>query len=159
MAKYMSNSSILRPIKGCRASPFIVDSAALPHLCFSIFYTHRSTTIHDVNSSLPAHTDTAAVLVCTFPLLFNMALVSALYHEGKAAEKAGAARREAKYGGEQKPDTMVDLCEPSIPGVLMKKIVRPGNGEMAPVGVNVSEQLVAEVEIVYFCSYVKRVVA
>lgn len=64
--------------------------------------------------------------------------MSALYHEGQAKAKAAAERREAKYGGEQQADTMVDLCEPSIPGVLMKKIVRPGNGELPPVGSMVS---------------------
>lgn len=67
-----------------------------------------------------------------------MAMMSAMYHENKAKEKAAEERRGAKYGGEQKADTMVDLSDNSIPGVLMKKIVRPGNGEIPPVGSTVS---------------------
>lgn len=70
-----------------------------------------------------------------------MALLSALYHEGQAKDKAGAELRAAKYGGEQETDKMVDLSEPSIPGVLTKKIVRAGNGQLAPVGRNVSWML------------------
>lgn len=67
-----------------------------------------------------------------------MALLSALYHEGQAKQKASEELRRSKYGGEQSADTLIDLCEPSIPGVLIKKIVRPGNGEVPPLGVNVS---------------------
>lgn len=66
-----------------------------------------------------------------------MALLSALYHEGQAKQKASEELRKSKYGGDQTADTLIDLCEPSIPGVLMKKIVRGGNGEIPPVGVNV----------------------
>lgn len=66
--------------------------------------------------------------------------MSAMYHENKAKEQAGEALREAKYGGKQEVDTMVDLSEDSIPGVLMKKIVRPGNGEIPPVGSTVRTQ-------------------
>lgn len=67
-----------------------------------------------------------------------MAMMSALFHEGQAKERAAEERRAAKYGGEQRSDDMVDLSEESIPGVLMKKIVRPGNGEIPPVGSTVS---------------------
>ena len=67
-----------------------------------------------------------------------MAMMSALFHEGEAKERAAEERREAKYGGKKEADMMVDLSEPSIPGVLMKKIVRPGNGEIPPVGSTVS---------------------
>lgn len=67
-----------------------------------------------------------------------MALLSGLFHEGEAAARLSEERRAEKYGGEQKVDTMVDLSEESIPGVLMKKIVRPGNGELPPVGSSVS---------------------
>lgn len=74
-----------------------------------------------------------------------MALLSAMYHEGQAKEKAGAELRAAKYGGEQETDKMVDLSEPSIPGVLMKKIVRAGDGQLAPVGKNVSWMLIIRV--------------
>lgn len=69
-----------------------------------------------------------------------MAMMSALFHEGQAKERYSESRRNEKYGGKQKADTMVDLSEPSIPGVLMKKIVRPGNGELPPVGSMVREQ-------------------
>lgn len=72
-----------------------------------------------------------------------MAMMSAMYHETKAKEKAAEDRRGAKYGGEQKADSMMDLSEDSIPGVLMKKIVRPGNGEIPPVGSTVSTQCAA----------------
>lgn len=72
-----------------------------------------------------------------------MAMMSQMFHEGRAKEKAAEQRREAKYGGEQKTDTMVDLAEPHIPGVLMKKIVRPGNGEIPPVGSTVSVRFLA----------------
>lgn len=65
-------------------------------------------------------------------------MLSALYHEGQANEKAAQQRREAKYGGEQETDTVVDLSEPMIPGILVKKIVRVGNGEIPPVGSVVS---------------------
>lgn len=67
-----------------------------------------------------------------------MAMMSAMFHESQAKEKAAEERREAKYGGEKKAESMVDLSEPNIPGVLMKKIVRPGNGEIPPVGSTVS---------------------
>lgn len=67
-----------------------------------------------------------------------MALLSGLFHESEAALRASEERRYEKYGGEQKIDSMVDLSEETIPGVLMKKIVRPGNGELPPVGSNVS---------------------
>lgn len=67
-----------------------------------------------------------------------MAMLSGLFHEGQAAERASEDRRSQKYGGEQKVDTMVDLSEESIPGVLTKKIVRPGNGELPPIGSTVS---------------------
>lgn len=63
-----------------------------------------------------------------------MSMFSALYHEGRAMGEAAANRRHEKYGGQQKVDTVVDLSEPSIPGVLTKKIVRPGDGKLAPVG-------------------------
>lgn len=66
-----------------------------------------------------------------------MALFNAIYHEGQARQRASDELRKVKYGGEMKADTMVDLAEASIPGVLMKKIVRPGNGELPPVGMNV----------------------
>ncbi len=71
-------------------------------------------------------------------LKLTMALLSGLFHEGEAAERLAEERRAEKYGGEQKVDTIVDLSEKSIPGVLMKKIVRPGNGELPPVPCNVS---------------------
>ncbi|CAM9520351.1 unnamed protein product [Ectocarpus sp. 12 AP-2014] len=67
-----------------------------------------------------------------------MALISGLFHESEAKTRLAEERRDQKYGGEQKVDSMVDLSEESIPGVLMKKIVRPGNGELPPVGSNVS---------------------
>eukprot|EP00752_Nemacystus_decipiens_P003128 g2895.t2 len=67
-----------------------------------------------------------------------MALLSGLFHESEAATRASEERRYEKYGGEQRVDTIVDLSEEHIPGVLMKKIVRPGNGELPPVGSNVS---------------------
>lgn len=69
-----------------------------------------------------------------------MALVSGLFHESEAKTRASEELRKQKYGGEQKIDSMVDLSEESIPGVLMKKIVRPGNGELPPVGSNVSSK-------------------
>lgn len=69
-----------------------------------------------------------------------MALLSGLFHESEAKLRASEERRYEKYGGEQKIDSMVDLTEESIPGVLMKKIVRPGNGELPPVGNNVSRR-------------------
>lgn len=67
-----------------------------------------------------------------------MALISGLFHESEAKTRLAEERRDQKYGGEQKVDSMVDLSEESIPGVLMKKIVRPGNGELPPVGSSVS---------------------
>ena len=67
-----------------------------------------------------------------------MALISGLFHESEAKNRLAEERRDQKYGGEQKVDTMVDLSEESMPGVLMKKIVRPGNGELPPVGSSVS---------------------
>lgn len=67
-----------------------------------------------------------------------MALVSGLFHEGQAKIRASEELRNKKYGGEQKMDSMVDLSEESMPGVLTKKITRPGNGELPPVGSNVS---------------------
>lgn len=67
-----------------------------------------------------------------------MALISGLFHESEAKTRLAEERRDQKYGGDQKVDSMVDLSEESIPGVLMKKIVRPGNGELPPVGSNVS---------------------
>lgn len=82
-----------------------------------------------------------------------MALLSALYHEGQAKQKASEELRKSKYGGDQTADTLIDLCEPSIPGVLMKKIVRGGNGEIPPVGVNVSAS--GHVLVTYFGSVVR----
>lgn len=67
-----------------------------------------------------------------------MAMISGLFHESEAKARASEERREQKYGGEQKIDAMFDLSEESLPGVLMKKIVRPGNGELPPIGSNVS---------------------
>ncbi|CAN0514950.1 unnamed protein product [Ectocarpus sp. 8 AP-2014] len=67
-----------------------------------------------------------------------MALISGLFHESEAKTRLAEERRDQKYGGEQKVDSMIDLSEESTPGVLMKKIVRPGNGELPPVGSNVS---------------------
>ncbi|CAM9395519.1 unnamed protein product [Hapterophycus canaliculatus] len=67
-----------------------------------------------------------------------MAMISGLFHESEAKARASEERRETKYGGEQKIDAMFDLSEESLPGVLMKKIVRPGNGELPPIGSNVS---------------------
>lgn len=69
-----------------------------------------------------------------------MALVSGLYHESQAKMRASEELRNQKYGGEQKIDSMVDLSEESIPGVLTKKIVRPGNRELPPVGSRVSSK-------------------
>lgn len=69
-----------------------------------------------------------------------MALLSGLFHESEASTRVSEVRRHEKYGGEQKVDTMVDLSEETLPGVLMKKIVRPGNGELPPVGSNVSRR-------------------
>lgn len=66
-----------------------------------------------------------------------MELMGSFYHEGQAQLKASTQRRHAKYGGEQKADTMFDLSEPTIPGVLTKKIVRPGDGVLAPIGAKV----------------------
>lgn len=68
-----------------------------------------------------------------------MSMISALFHESQAKGRDAENRRNNKYGGEQKADTMVDLSEPSIPGVLMKKIVRPGDGELPPVSSIVRE--------------------
>lgn len=69
---------------------------------------------------------------------YTMALLSGLFHESEAKTRASEERRYEKYGGEQKIDSMIDLSEETMPGVLMKKIVRPGNGELPPVGSNVS---------------------
>lgn len=79
-----------------------------------------------------------------------MALLSGLFHESEASTRASEERRYEKYGGEQKIDTMVDLSEETLPGVLMKKIVRPGNGELPPVGSNVSRGPSSSCVIVIF---------
>ncbi|CAM9337561.1 unnamed protein product [Choristocarpus tenellus] len=61
-------------------------------------------------------------------------MISAFFHEGQANEKAGMRKRMEKYGGDKKAGEVVNLGEDNTPGILTKKIVRPGNGELPNIG-------------------------
>lgn len=76
----------------------------------------------------------------------TIAMISGFFHENQAKERAAEERRSSKYGGEQNEDMVVDLAEPNIPGVLTKKIVKPGNGEVPPIFSKVCRLVVTVVQ-------------
>ncbi|CAM9466672.1 unnamed protein product [Discosporangium mesarthrocarpum] len=73
-------------------------------------------------------------------------MMSFMYHEGMGNVRDGMNKRMMKYGGEKKAGEVVDLSKEGIPGVLTKKIIRPGNGELPAMGNKVSVHYTGKLE-------------